>query len=621
MCWIFWYHGKEGDVASLLLHGLQKLEYRGYDSAGIFIGNSLWETSLWRAAGKVANLAGKIWKLQASSFKLQAETLENNQINSYYTYGIAHTRWATHGGVSEKNCHPHMSNNGKISLVHNGIIENYMKIKKELIQKWYTFSSETDTEVIANLLQDMWTGDLTATVELATKKLRGAYALLIVHVDFPELMVGVKLGSPLLVAYNTDGDFYFSSDAQALTSYVDKLMYLEEGDVITIKNKDFLITSGGVPMIRDVEDLDQKSLEASKGSYKHFMLKEMYEQAAIVKRIYKGRVDFDGYRLTAEAFHGMKDEHYRRMVFVASGTSSYVAQLASLWMEYLVGMETKVEIGSEYENKPLQIRDDTLHIFVSQSGETADSLTVLKLIKERGGKTCGIVNVPGSMIARLTDSGLYTRAGTEIGVAATKAVTAQAVSLLILALFLWKKRWMRYATYKNIMKWLETLPMLIETVLEQSDYIRSIAEQLKDYRHMFFLWRQYQLPIAYEASLKIKETSYIHSEAYGAGELKHGPLALVDEDFPSVLLMPHDEMFEKNLSTLQEIKARSGKVLVISDKKVNEANRQIMIPASIPEIYPFLTNIVGQLLAYHVADLLGRDIDKPRNLAKSVTVK
>ena len=605
MCWIFWYHGENSQAQSVLLHGLQRLEYRGYDSAGMFVGNATGEWYCWKAVGKVSQLAKKI----------QSE----KSIDA--TYGIAHTRWASHGGVTEANCHPHTSNDGKIFVVHNGIIENYKKLKSELEQKWYIFSSETDTEVIANLLQEEWMGNLQETVKVVTGKLVGAYALLIVHIDFPDEMIGVRWWSPLLFGYNQKGDFFFSSDSQALSGYAEKLIFLEEWDMLVVNGDDFSVIADDKIATRSVEDVDPELLAVSKGKHKHFMMKEIHEQAAIIKRIYKWRINFETGKLTADAFHGMQDEQYKHITFVACGTSFHAWLLSALRIEELAKIPTNTEIASEYENKRFFVQPNKLHIFISQSWETADSLECLKLLKEQWGKSFGIVNVVGSSIARLTDSWLFTRAGTEIGVASTKAFTAQITCLLLMTLYLAKKRGMRHALYLRIIQHLEQLPLFVETVLEQSEYIRSVAKQLIWYNNFFFLWRHYQEPIAREASLKLKEITYLHAEAYPAGELKHGPLALIDEETPSILFMPYDLMFEKNLSTLQEIKARKGKVLVVSDKKVDGADRQISIPESIPEIYPFLTNIVWQLLSYHVADLLGRDIDKPRNLAKSVTVK
>lgn len=536
--------------------------------------------------------------------------------------GIAHTRRATHGGVTTENCHPHTSNDGKWIIVHNGIVENYHKHKQHLEEQGYTFYSETDSEVIANLLQENDTGEMLSTVQKVTTLLTGAYALLILNTSFPEQMIGVRLWSPLLLGTNTPtNELFFSSDAQALSGYADKMVYLEDGDLLHIDNHDFLIYSSGKPTLRPIEELDQQALQASKWSYKHFMLKEIEEQPNIMRRIYKWRVNFETQQLRADAFHGLQSEEYLQFQWVACGTSYHSSRLGSLRIEEMTGINCRAHIASEYENRTPHVDDRSLHLFVSQSGETADSIACLKQIKERGGKTFWFVNVPWSTIARLTDSGLFTRAGTEIGVASTKAFTAQCACMLLVSLFLWKRRGMRSAQYKHIMSELEQLPMYLESVLEMSEYIRSIAQQLSTVHSIFFLWRGYHVPIAYESALKLKEISYIHAEAYPAGELKHGPLALIDEQTPSVLFMPHDELREKNRWSLHEIKARKGKVLAISDKHVPEADRCLVIPSTCPELMPLLSAVAGQLLAYYIADILDRDIDKPRNLAKSVTVK
>lgn len=586
------------------MHGLQRLEYRGYDSAGMAIGDET-HIRLTKAVGKVANL----W------IKIEKDT------TIWWNRWIAHTRWATHGWVTETNCHPHVSNDGSIYVVHNWIIENYAKLRGELHDKWYTFSSETDTEVVANLIQDLRTWDLWETIDLAVQKCRWAYALVVMHRDVPDSLVGIKLWSPLIFAYDTNNNFFFSSDAQALSGYVDKMIYLEEWDSVIVSWWDYAIHADWKLATRDIETFNQEALVASKWSYKHFMLKEIEEQPNIVRRIFKWRLSSDTFNLHSDAYHGMQKEKYRFVTFVACGTSHYAWCLASYWFEDLALIQTKNEIASEYENKTMHTDHQTLHIFISQSWETADSIACLRLLQEQWANTFGVVNVPGSTIARLTDSGLYTRAGTEIGVASTKAFTAQTVCLLLTSLYLAKKRWLRYAIYQNIVRELLQLPTYIETVIQQWEIIQSIATQLATYKNFFFLWRHYHVPIAAEAALKFKEITYLHAESYPAGELKHGPLALIDADTPSILFMPHDLMFEKNLSTLQEIKARNGKVLVISDKKVDWATWQITIPTSTPEIYPLITNVVGQLLAYHTADILNNDIDKPRNLAKSVTVK
>lgn len=605
MCWIFWYKWSH-DAIRILLHGLERLEYRGYDSAGLAVLDSMGSAPVRKSIWKVHNLVQAVM----------------NDHPATYHLGIAHTRRATHGGVTVENCHPHLSNNGKWMVVHNGIIENYMKHKQMLIMENYTFFSETDTEVIANLLQKYDTGNMMTTVQKVTKMLTGAYALLILHTDFPDQMIWVRLWSPLLLGTHAPSkELFFSSDAQALSGYADKIIYLEDGDLLHIEWDDFLIYAAWKPIQRDREELDQEALQASKGSYKHFMLKEIYEQPNIFRRIYKWRVNFVTHHLRADAFHGLTHESYTQFHRVACGTSYHSAWLGCLRIEEIAKINSYAHIASEYENKTPRVDDRTLHLFVSQSWETADSIACLKQIKERWGTTFWFVNVPWSTIARLTDSGLFTRAGTEIGVASTKAFTAQAVCILLMGLFLWKKRGMRHAQYTHILAELEQLPMYIESILEMSEYIRSIAQHLSSALSIFFLWRGYHVPIAYESALKLKEISYIHAEAYPAGELKHWPLALIDEQVPSVIFMPHDELREKNRGSLHEIKARKGKVLTISDKHIPEADRSLVVPSTCPELMPILSAVAGQLLAYHVADILWKDIDKPRNLAKSVTVK
>jgi len=589
-----------------LVHGLERLEYRGYDSAGILVGNETWAMKLIRAVGKVSNLAHKVTKEISDK-----ET---------FTFGIAHTRRATHGWVTEENTHPHHDQNKHFYLVHNGIIENYHKLKQQLIAKWYTFYGETDSEVIANLLEDNRTGDFMQTVEKVLWIIRWAYALLIVSTYAPDEIIAVKIWSPLLFAYNNN-EYFFSSDKQALAGYADKLIYLDDGDIVHLKWSDYQIKSNGIPTQKKIEDMDMEALESSKWDYKHFMLKEIFEQANIIRRIFKGRVDFNKNFLNAEAFHGMEHEHFKKIVFVGCGTSYNAWCVWTYWMENLAWLDSSCEIASEYEYKNIRVNDDTLYVFISQSGETADSIEVLKLIKNKWWHTFGIVNVVGSTISRLTDYGLFTRWGAEIWVASTKAFTAQMTSILLLALYLGQKRGLSKAKYDKVMIELSKVPVMIEDLLADTVTIRKIAEEISGYKNFFFLGRQYQLPIARESSLKLKEITYLHSESYPSGELKHGPLALIDKSIPSVLFVPNDLMFEKNVSSIQEIKARDGKVITISDKEIHNADWNIQVPSTIDEIYPFLTAIVWQLLAYHVADILWKDIDKPRNLAKSVTVK
>jgi len=607
MCWIFGYQGKRGDAHKILVHGLERLEYRGYDSAGLLVGNSWGEFKLIRAVGKVSNLAAKVAK----------EIGWNEEFN----FWIAHTRRATHWWISEENTHPHHDQNKHFYLVHNGIIENYYKLKQDLLAKGYKFYGQTDSEVIANLLEDNWTGNFMETVEKVLWMVRWAYALLIVSTYAPDEIIAVKLGSPLLFAYKEGDGSYFSSDKQALAGYADKLIYLDDGDIVHLKGNDYQIKSNGVPTQKKIEDMDIQTLESSKGEYKHFMLKEIFEQPNIIRRIFKGRVDFNKNFLNAEAFHGMQNEQFKKIVFVWCGTSYNAWCLGTYRMENLAGIDSSCEISSEYEYRNIKVSDDTLYVFISQSGETADSIEVLKMIKQKWGHTFWIVNVVGSTISRLTDYGLFTRCGAEIWVASTKAFTAQITCILLLALYLWQKRWLSKAKYDKVMIELSKVPVMIEDILADTVNIRKIGQKIAKYKNFFFLGRHYQLPIARESSLKLKEITYLHSESYPSGELKHGPLALIEPSIPSVLFAPNDLMFEKNISSIQEIKARDGKVITISDKDIHNADRNIQVPSTIDEIYPFLTVIVGQLLAYHVADILWKDIDKPRNLAKSVTVK
>ena len=607
MCGIFWYFGMRNDAQAILLHGLERLEYRGYDSAGMYLWNREWKTTLCKAVGKVANLSQKLHQ------EVSADVGRN--------FWIAHTRWATHGGVSEENTHPHYDMHKYFYVVHNGIIENYHQLKQELQAKGYVFYGQTDTEVVANLLEDLWDGNFLSTVEKMLKKVRGAYALLILSPLAPEEMIAVRLGSPLLFAHDKDQGFYFSSDKQALSGYVDQVVFLEDGDIFHLQWDNYQVMANGVTIDRDVEKMDVNALEISKGIYKHFMLKEIFEQPVIIRRVFKGRVNFTEKLLNAEAFHGMQHEQFKKVVFIGCGTSYNAGCLGVQFMQEIAGIEASAYIASEYAYQSMFVDDSTLFVFVSQSGETADSIEVLKILKEKGALTLGIVNVVGSTISRLTDYGLFTRAGAEIWVASTKAFTSQIVAILLLALFLWKKRGLSKARYDHILDELQKIPSLIEEILSSIESFQDIAQVLKLYSDFFFLGRQYQASIAAEVSLKLKEITYLHSEFYPVGELKHGPLALISKQVPSVMFLPHDLMFEKNLSSLQEVKARDGIVIAVSDKEIPNTDYHIHIPSTIDELYPFLTVVAGQLLSYYTADALWKDIDKPRNLAKSVTVK
>lgn len=607
MCWIFWYIGNRPDAQSILLHWLEKLEYRGYDSAWMYIWNSTWTTQLIKAVWKVSNLSNK----------LNIDTISETQWN----YWIAHTRRATHWWVTIQNTHPHHDNSSNFHIVHNWIIENYHKLKLSLIDKWYKFYSDTDTEIIANLLNDLWDWDFLSTVEKVLSKIKWAYALLIISKHNPNEMIAVKFWSPLILATNQNNDFYFSSDKNALSRHVQKIIHMDDWDIVYIKDSDYKIIADWVHIARKEEDFTQKNIETSKWEFEHFMLKEIYEQANIINRIFKWRIDFTNKTMNTDAFHWMKEEKFNKIVFVWCWTSYNAGLLWTYYMENLAWIESISYIASEYEYQNIKVNDETLFVFISQSWETADSIEVLKLLKNKWAKTFWIVNVVWSSISRLTDYWLFTRAGAEIWVASTKAFTAQITCIILLALFLWQKRWLNKAKYDKILSELKSIPTKIDTLLQDIKNIKQIWEKLSEHNSFFFLWRHYQLPIARESSLKFKEITYLHSEFYPTGELKHWPLALIDKKVPSILFLPNDILFEKNLSSMQEIKARDWIIVTISDKEITWSDHHISLPESIDELYPFLWAVVWQLLAYYTAKKLWRDIDKPRNLAKSVTVK
>lgn len=633
MCWIFAYKWHK-DALPILEHGLQRLEYRGYDSAGIMIGDGTGNHQLYKAVGKVSELSKLIHDPQS--------VIRNSEW-SVYGIGIAHTRRATHGGVNEVNTHPHHDATKRRWVVHNGIIENQHKLKQSLIAEWYMFYGQTDTEVIPALLHRHYNGNFRETVEKVLTMLHGAYALVIVHLDTPDEIIGVKRWSPLILGMRqSDHQFFFSSDAQALAGYADEIIYLDDGELVHVTWHDYTIISERGIISKDPEKLEVSAMEASKGDYEHFMRKEIDEQATIMERIMRGRVDFSTQTLMAEAFHGMQDEDYDHIVLVGCGTSYNAAMLGAYWIQELTGIRAYAEIASEYTNKNIHLDDKTLHIFLSQSGETADSIDVLKKIKARGGHTFGIVNVVGSTIANLTDHGLFMRAGYEIGVASTKAFIGQLSCLFLLVLALAKKRNIATELYLELLTALREIPSQIASILGQKEEISLtgrpgvtlyrhgekvttdwsvIGQRIGQYHDMFYLGRGNQYPIAAEWSLKIKEISYIHAESYPSGELKHGPLALMSDQVPTVVIAVDDPLFAMNSSTIAEVQARKGQVIAIANDPIASAEWTIVIPRTHYLLAPFLTTIVMQLLAYHTAYALGREIDKPRNLAKSVTVK
>lgn len=606
MCWIFWYLGRPGHAGREIIAGLQRLEYRGYDSAGICVVNHEKKVEVIKSVGKVANL------------KIKTDTVD---LNTYHV-GIGHTRWATHGGVTEPNCHPHLSQTGRFVVIHNGIIENYRELKDELIEKGYTFYSETDTEIVAKLFEDMFTGDHLETLVSLTKRIEWAYGLVFIDRDNPDRIFGTKQGSPMVLGFGEDR--FVSSDYRSLIGLIDDYVILEDGDIFLMTPEDYTILSGESRVDRSIHKVDETEKPVEIGDYPHFMLKEIFEQPKVLEDVFRGRINFESKELHSDTLEHISELWIERVTIVASGTSYHAGLMGKYYLEELAWLPTDVVVSTEFKYKKKFIIPEELFIFVSQSGETADTLDSLKIVKEQGGHVFGVVNVPGSSIARAAAQGLFTRAGTEVWVASTKAFTAQMACFLFLALYLWKKRGLDYRKYREILDGLENISSKMETILLQSEAIRLVAEKYSGYNNFFYLGRAHELPIAMEGSLKLKELTYLHSEAYSSGELKHGSIALIDAEFPSIMVNGGGPLIAKNNSSVEEIKARGGKVLWIiarGDDHIELYTDSITFDPLVEELNPFLEVMILQLFSYHVANKLGRDVDKPRNLAKSVTVE
>lgn len=607
MCGIVGYCGEQNAV-DVVMEGLKKLEYRGYDSAGICTGAGE-KLSLFKKKGKIKELK---------------QSLPQGLKGSW---GIGHTRWATHGGVTEINAHPHMSGNGKISIVHNGIIENYHSLKKNLEKKGVTFVSETDSEVLAHLIESIYDGDLTVAVGEALKLVEGTYGVLCIHSDHPETLVGARNGSPLVVGIG-EGEMLIASDITALVPYTNKVIYLEDGELVTIGKNTWKTTDiGHNPITKKAEIIDWEIKEIELSEYSTYMEKEIREQPMSVLRAMTGRMDkvnstavLGGLNLTNRELLNVK-----RVKFIAAGTSYHAGLTGAYLIEELTRIPASAELASEFRYKNPIIEKNTLYFAISQSGETADTIHAVREIKRRGGIILGLCNVVGSTISRETDGGVYLHSGPEISVASTKAFTSQLTVIYLITLLLGRIRHMSSEAGREFLDNLQAVPDQIEGIFKQCDKIKRIAEKYCHNPSMMFLGRGINCPIAYEGALKLKEISYIHAEGYSSSEIKHGPLALIQKDFPCVFVAPADRQKSKLISNIREIKAREGKVLAI----VTEQDQEIMdivddyieIPKTDDDFYPFLAVIPLQLLAYYSAGALGYDVDKPRNLAKSVTVE
>lgn len=607
MCGIVGYVGNR-EAKEILLEGLTRLEYRGYDSAGLVTLND--GAVIVKTEGKVVELTKK---------------LENTPVNG--KIGIAHTRWATHGEPSERNAHPHSDCKAQIFVVHNGIIENYRHLKDELIKKGHSFSSDTDTEVLAHLIEEGYKGNLEQAVADALSKVRGTYGIAVISILEPDKIVVARSGSPLLVGLGNNENIV-ASDVSAIIRYTKEVVYLEEGEIAVVK-KDGFHSFSGKSVIKDRVALVEWEIEqAEKGGFSHFMLKEIFEQPKVVEDSTRGRIIEEDGLAKLGGLEEIKDRLGRveRLIITACGTAYYAGLIGEYLFEEYGGLPTEVEYASEFRyRKPIIERDKTALLAISQSGETADTLAAVSEAKRKGALVLGIVNVVGSTIARETDAGVYNHAGPEIGVASTKAFVSQLAVLFLFTLMIGRQREMSLVTGRKIARAIKELPDQINSILTQNERIQEIAERYTKYNDFLYIGRKYNFPIALEGALKLKEISYIHAEGYPSGEMKHGPIALIDENFPTVAIIPKDSVYEKTKSNLEEIKARKGKVIAVATEGDDEirdvANDVIYIPKTLEMFTPILSVVPLQLLAYHIAVMRGKDVDKPRNLAKSVTVE
>ncbi len=613
MCGIVGYVGSK-DAYPIIVKGLKRLEYRGYDSAGVAIGNSH-GISVLKQKGKVVDL----------------EAYAAGKDNSG-SIGIGHTRWATHGAPNQVNAHPHSSGDGKLALIHNGIIENYDSLKKALLEKGHTFESDTDTEVLVHLIEEIKNHEevsLFEAVRIALSEVVGAYAIVVIEKGTNSEFVAARKGSPLLIGVGRD-EYYIASDATPIIEYTNEVVYLEDGEIARVNCNDKLeiTTISNEKITPYIHELKLSLDTIEKAGFPHFMLKEIYEQPKSILDTMRGRIDLETKELK---LGGISDYEQKiinadRIIIVACGTSWHAGLIGEYLFEDLARIPVEVEYASEFRYRNPIIKESDVVLAISQSGETADTLAAIKLAKEKGATVLGVCNVAGSSIPRITHAGIYTHAGPEIGVASTKAFTTQVVVLALMALRIGKdKGTLSNNNYHQIIAQLEVIPEKIEKVLETNSQIKIIAKQFKDATNFLYLGRGYNFPVALEGALKLKEISYIHAEGYPAAEMKHGPIALIDSKMPIVVIATKKGNYEKVVSNIQEVKARGGRLIAIvteGDKMVKElAEFCIEIPNCFEELAPLLSNIPLQLLSYHIALLRGCNVDQPRNLAKSVTVE
>ncbi len=613
MCGIVGYIGHR-DPLEIVISGLHRLEYRGYDSAGVaYLPEGAEQVEVIRAVGKIKDL--------------ERAVQQKAPVSGQHRIGIGHTRWATHGAPTELNAHPHRSNNGKFAVVHNGIIENYGEIKRRLMEKGYVFTSETDTEVVAHLLEELYEGDFRAAVVRMLEHLQGAYGLCIMCSDHPDMLIAARKGSPIVVGVGS-GETIIASDVSAIVNYTNRVIYLKDGDMVTATTSEVdIFECNSIPVSRETSEIEWDVEQIEKGGFEHFMLKEIHEQPEALANAIRGRIILeDGMSvLSGMQMNASEMARVDRIIIAACGTSYYAGMTGQYFFEDFAGLPTGVEQAAEFRYRNPVIQRDSCMLAISQSGETADTLAAVREAKRKGTRVLGICNVVGSTIARETGAGVYLHAGPEISVASTKAFTCQVAVLALLALGFARTRRMSMEEGRHILKGLRQLPDLVRRVLDTAEAIREVAERYASYENFFYIGRGYMYPAALEGALKLKEVSYIHAEGYHAAELKHGPIALLGEQVPVVALAPDTPGKGKTQGNMQECLARKSPVIALATEGDEEIRSHCTDVLFIPKCPEFIATVpvvvVEQLLAYYIARARGCPIDQPRNLAKSVTVE
>ncbi len=610
MCGIIGYIGKK-EATPLIMEGLKRMEYRGYDSAGIAV-----------VDGDKINSCKKEGKLENLSNELEGHTLNG-------TVGIGHTRWATHGEPNDTNAHPHHGEKDEVYIIHNGIIENFADLKTVLETKQHKFYSATDTEVLAHLIEEYHQkNNFEDSVIAALNDVVGTYGIAAISKKEPNKIVAARMGSPLILGIVDEGEYIIASDVAAILKHTREVVYLEDGEICIVTPEGYSIKDLKSKQVdKDIEQVEWDITKAQKQGYPHFMLKEIMEQAEVVENAYRGRIKEDEGLSHMRGFieHADRLKKVDRIIIVAMGTAMYAGMVGEYMLEEYAGIPVEVESAAEFRYRKPILDKRTAVIAITQSGETADTLAAIREAKLKGALVLGVVNVVGSTIAREVEAGAYSHAGPEIGVASTKAFISQLTVLVLITLFIGRARGMSVVVGQRIIKELMQIPDKINKILQQADKIKALAEEYSKYNDFFFISRKYNFPIAMEGALKLKEISYIHAEGYGAGDMKHGPIALIDKEFPTVAIVPQDSVYDKTISNIQETKARSGRVLAVAtegDEKIaGMVDDVIYIPKTLEMLTPLLSVIPMQLFSYYIAVKLERDVDQPRNLAKSVTVE